>query len=95
MEDEPRVFRQPLPQFHMAVGPVVIQDEVEFFLRRELFIQASKEAEKFLMTMALIAFGWSARHRISTPSALCCVLVTVRVKFRLAPDIGRRIAQCR
>jgi hypothetical protein len=25
-------------------------------------------------------FGWSARHRISTPSALYCVLVTVRIR---------------
>src|SRR5436190_3255184 len=63
MENESRVLRQPFSHLCMTVGSVVVQDEVQFFLRRELFIQASKEAEESLMTMALIALPDDASLR--------------------------------
>ena len=47
---------QPLPHLRVAVGAVVVQDQMQRLAGRELPVQPLEEAEELLMLVPLVAF---------------------------------------
>ena len=57
MADEARVALQPLTDFGVLVRAVVIHDQMQRGLSRELPIQPPEEAKEFLVAVPLMAFS--------------------------------------
>lgn len=55
MQNEARMFGQPLPHLGVTVGSVVIEDQMQFPVLREFAIQAFEETKELLMAMRLVA----------------------------------------
>ena len=53
MQDEAKMPGQPPPHPRVPMGTVVIEDQVQRLLRRELPVQALKEPEELLMQWCL------------------------------------------
>ena len=60
MQVETRMFAQPLFDFRMGMGPVVIQNQVEFHLPWGLAINPAQELKELLMAVPGVA---GADHR--------------------------------
>ena len=46
---------QPVPNVVVLMSSIVVHDQMQRYLARELLVQGTQEAEEFLMSMALIA----------------------------------------